>query len=279
MIDLRGKGLVLTGASGGIGEALTFELLGAGARVLAVGRSVEALAAQRARLPSELRARFVALGADITDPAGIDAVHSAAENGFAPISLLVHAAGIEGAGMFGQASAKRLRDIFETNLLAPVLLTHRLLPLLSRQPDACVTAIGSTFASIGFPGFAAYSASKFGLRGFMEAMAREAGIDGVRYLHVSPRATRTAFNSARIDALNAELKTPVDAPAVVARRIVQAIRRGQRRVQIGWPENLFIRINGALPGLVDRALAKKIAVVRHHLDASASTHVAEEKIA
>lgn len=279
MITLHDRGVVLTGASGGIGEALTLELLDAGARVLGIGRRADTLAALRSRLPGELRARFVALGADITTPDGIAAVHAAASRGFAPASILIHAAGIEGAGLFEQTSAARLRDIVETNLLAPLLLTQRLLPLLSRQPEACVTAIGSTFASIGFPGFAAYSASKFGLRGFIEAMAREAGADGVRFLHVSPRATRTAFNDARIDALNAELKTAVDAPTVVARRIVQAIRRGQRRVQIGWPEKMFVRINGALPGLVDRALAKQVAVVRHHLDASANVHVAEEKIA
>jgi short-subunit dehydrogenase len=86
----------------------------------------------------------------------------------------------------------------------------------------------------------------------------------VRFQYLSPRATRTPMNSAAVDALNAELGTAVDDPGAVAAQVVAAIERGDRRRQFGFPEKLFARINGALPALVDRALAGKLAAIRRH---------------
>ena len=64
--------------------------------------------------------------------------------------------------------------------------------------------------------------------------------------------------------MNAELKTASDAPADVARHLVHAIERGTARMQIGWPEKLFARLNGLLPGLVDRSLRSRLPAVRKH---------------
>lgn len=93
-----------------------------------------------------------------------------------------------------------------------MLLTHALLPLLQRAPEAAVVNVGSAFGALGHPGFTAYCASKFGLRGFTEALARELADGKIRVLYLAPRVTATAMNDSRVEALNTALGHVVDPP-------------------------------------------------------------------
>ena len=96
-----------------------------------------------------------------------------------------------------------------------MLLCQGLLPLLRNRPEAAIVNIGSTFGSIGHPGFATYCASKFGLRGFTETLRRELADTEVQVYYVAPRATRTDMNSAAVVQLNEELGNAMDPPDVV----------------------------------------------------------------
>lgn len=256
-MNLSGKLVVLTGATGGIGAQLAARLLQRGASVLAVARRHEALQALGRRLAHP---RLELLAADVTVAADRTRIAEAAA-GLGGASVLVHAAGSGGFGLFANQPSLTA-DLFAANALAPIELTRALLDQLTGQPEAAVVAIGSTFGSLAFPGFADYSASKFALRGWIEAMGREYADRALRFQWLSPRATDTAFNPARVQALNRRLATAVDPPDVVAAQLVTAIERGTRRMQIGWPEKLFARINGLLPELVDRALRAKLPAVR-----------------
>jgi short-subunit dehydrogenase len=261
MSALDGRTVLLTGASGGIGAALCDALVAAGARVVAVGRNEARLRAIAARhAPGRILTAIADL-ADAEGPAQIVAAVSPLQP--APsVLVLAHAQGA--FGLFEQQSAQALQTLLNTNLVASMTLIHALLPMLRTHPQASVVAIGSTFGSLAFPGFAAYSASKFGLRGLMEGLAREHADTPLRFQYLSPRATRTAFNTPQVEAMNHEMKVAQDDPADVAAQLVAAIASGRRRLQIGWPEKLFARINGALPGLVDRNLAAQLPIVRRH---------------
>jgi short-subunit dehydrogenase len=185
------------------------------------------------------------------------------------VSLLILGAADSRFGLFEHSSVVDVQAQVATNLVAPMLLVRALLPCLMRLPEAGVVGIGSTFGSLGYPGFAAYSASKFGLRGFLEALAREHADTPLRVQYLSPRATRTALNSPTVEAMNAELGVAVDDADLVAASLLEAIESGTRRRQLGWPERLFARLNGALPELVDRALAKQLPIVRRFARAAA----------
>lgn len=261
MIALQDRTVLLTGASGGIGAALCDALVKSGARVVAIGRNDERLNALASRHPA---GRVAPLTADLATEAGRAHLVAAVGTLERVPSVLVLAHAQSAFGLFEDQSPDTLRMLIETNLTAPMQLIHALLPTLKRHEQAAVVAIGSTFGSLAFPGFAAYSATKFGLRGLMEGLAREHADDGLRFQYLSPRATRTAFNTPQVDAMNREMKVAQDEPEAVAAQLVAAIASGRSRLQIGWPERLFARINGALPGLVDRNLASQLSIVRRH---------------
>ena len=125
--------------------------------------------------------------------------------------------------------------------------------------------IGSTFGSIGHPAFVAYSASKFGLRGFSEALRRELNGSTVKIHYLAPRATHTALNDDQVVAMNESLGNAMDDPCLVADELVRLLgEKHDKNRFLGWPEKLFVRINSLLPQLVDRALAKQLKTIRHY---------------
>jgi len=254
---------ILTGASGGIGKALLHELLDKGANVLAVVRSPEKLEKFLPNAGAGLK-RLHIVRADLATAEGRMAVVSAASWLDVAPNLVIHGAASSSFGLFGDRTDDDFARLLALNVTSPLQLTHALLPLLRESPTAQVVAIGSTFGSIGYPGFAAYCASKFALRGAFEALAREHHGDSITFSYMSPRATRTDFNSPEVDALNQSLGNRVDSAEYVAAEILKAISRGQRRMQIGWPEKLLVRLNSFLPGLLDRGIAAQLPKIQSH---------------
>ncbi|BAN49844.1 SDR family oxidoreductase [Metapseudomonas resinovorans] len=249
--------VLLTGASGGIGLALAVQLCARGAQVLAVSRQPEPLAALRQRYPQLL----TWTGADLRQPQGRARALEAAR-GMGGVNVLVNAAGVNRFALLEQVDDEQIEDMLELNVTATLKLTRALLPLLRQQSHALVVNVGSIYGSIGYPGYAVYCASKFALRGFSEALRRELADTPVNVLYVAPRATRTAMNSQAAMDLNAELKVGVDEPEQVARAVIAAIEKDLSELYLGWPEKFFVRLNGMLPGLVDRALHKQLPIIR-----------------
>ncbi len=260
-MKLIGRTVILTGASGGIGTPLCIALTRAGARVLAVGRDEARLWSLAKQAPV---GAVHAVVADVATPEGQARIMQAAKATHPAPSVLVLAHAQGAFGLFEEQDPEFLSRLLQANLVAPMQLIGTLLPLLKTQDSATVAVLGSTFGSIAFPGFAAYSASKFGLRGLTEALAREYADSSVRFQYLAPRATRTPFNTPATDALNQELKVASDTPADVARQLVRALERGTARLQLGWPEKWFARLNGVLPELVDRDLRGKLSIIRRH---------------
>jgi short-subunit dehydrogenase len=243
--------VLLTGAGGGIGEAMARTLAGAGASLLLVGRSAERLAAQ-ARSLGPARAEWVR--ADLSQLEGIAAVAEAAARWRA--NVVVHAAGLPCFGSLDAVPAAQMAAVLQTNLLAPMLLTQALLPQLRRQPRAQVVFVGSAVGSIGLPGFAVYGASKAGLQRFAEALRRELADTPVRVQLLGPRSTRTAFNDAGVEAYNAATGTAMDSPEAVAAALLALIESEAAERYLGFPERFAVRLNGLLGALLDGSFVR-----------------------
>ncbi len=263
-MELHGKTVLLTGASGGIGQAIALQLAAAGARLVLVARNTARLATLQAELVAKHPADHQIFSADLTNAQERQDLLAFVRD-LQGIDLLINNAGIS---QFGLVAQQDYATQLSTNLLMPMLLTQTLLPELQRKSAAMIVNVGSAFGSIGYPGFTGYSASKFGLRGFTEALKRELSDSAVQVLYFAPRATDTAINSDAVVAMNRELGNQSDSPALVAAALVQQIQQNQARRFIGWPEQLFVRVNAVLPGIVDKALAAKLAVIRRYAQLS-----------
>ena len=260
MQPLLDRRVLLTGATGGIGAAIVEQLVQAGCGVLCHGRDAMSLASLQKKYLAYPQLRCVA--ADLTDAAGRGAVVDAARRFPGGINTVIHNAGWNQFACFEDQEASALEQTIQLNLTAPMLLTHQLLPMLHLQSRAQLVFITSTFGRIGHPGYAAYSAAKFGLTGFAESLRRELADSDLTVTTLSPRATQTPLNSERVVALNQLLNVQMDPPEVVAAAVISAMVKRSTRLQLGWPEKLFVRLNGLFPRMVDRAIAKQLPHIK-----------------
>ena len=247
---------LLSGASGGIGEAIALELASQGYTLILTARDTRKLTALSNQLPGE----HYIFSADLTEPtARHDLLSFCAQLG--ELDLVVNCAGTSQFGAFVEGSYQDIEHIFNVNVTAVMALNQLLLQQAKQRPLILVN-VGSALGAIGHPGYVNYCASKFALRGFTEALAREYSGSNKRIKYLAPRATKTAINSQQVNDMNSALGNQVDEPQVVAKALVALINSNKRRLTLGWPERLFVRLNGALPEVVDNALGKKLKKIK-----------------
>ncbi|BES69322.1 SDR family oxidoreductase [Marinobacter nanhaiticus D15-8W] len=260
-MQLRDRTFLLLGGSGGIGRALIDPLVQAGARVLVASRMIpdsaleggDVIQVQLDLAATDLPQRLAAISRDWPDIDGV--IHCAGQNLFTGIEDLPTVA---------------LDSMLAVNLRSSLLLARHFVPRFRKQGRGALVFVGSTFGSIGFPGYSAYCATKFGLRGFTEALRRELADSPIQVLYIAPRATRTAMNPDAVNDLNQALGNRMDDPVQVADQILAAMRGDQVRRYLGWPEKFFVCLNGVLPRLVDRAMLKQLPVIRRFLHSGVS---------
>jgi short-subunit dehydrogenase len=248
--------VLLTGATGGIGLQTATLLATRGANLLLAARDEQRLRRVRDTLRG-FGSRVDTVAADVATTEGRQRLVGAALAFPGGIDVLVNNAGVNRFDLLDRQSDRDLEAIVNTNLLAPMLLTRKLLPLLRQREKATVLNVGSIVGSIGMPGQVAYCSSKFGLHGFSEALRRELHGTSVNVVYVAPRATDTDMNDPLMREMNERTGVRTDDSTAVARHIVQAITDARRERFIGWPERLFVKVNALFPGLVDRSLRKQ----------------------
>lgn len=252
---LDGITALVTGAGSGIGRALSVELARRGARLILLGRTASALEATRALLPDAAAAHVLCL--DLAAPEARRTIAARVMELEGRLDLLVNNAGVVEAAPLSQQEEETWRRMLEVNLLAPMAITSRLLPLLRASGQGRVVNIGSMFGDIAFPFFAAYSASKFALRGWSEALRRELAGQGVGVTYCAPRGTRTPAADG-FAAYAKAFRMRLDAPERVAAQIVDGIARDARDVYPRGPERLFLLIQRLFPAQVDRGVIRQM---------------------
>ncbi len=256
-MELRSKRILVTGAAGGIGSQLVELLAARGAQLCLVNRGADS-AAGLVQLAQQVSAEALVVQADITvDEERQQALRSMRES-FGGIDVLINLAGMLDFRLFSETDSEVIPRLLKVNVEAPMQLARAVLPGMIAQGGGRIVNIGSMFGSIGFPLFAAYSASKFALRGFSQALRRELSGSGVGVTYVSPRAVKTPFNPEVVHLMAERGLMRMDDAAWVAARIVAAIEKEKDEVYLGFPESLFARINALLPRLVDGALIRQL---------------------
>jgi short-subunit dehydrogenase len=260
-MQLQDKRVVLTGATGGIGQAMAIHLAKQGAKLGLVGTRHDALNELREHL-QQYHDQVISIPVDLTTEQGQKQIVLDMHARFGGIDVLINNAGITEFTEFNEQQPEMIERILKVNVVAPMQLTRRVLPEMLERKSGQIVNIGSTFGSIAFAYFTSYSVSKFALRGFSEALRREIAGNGVNITYVAPRAVKTSLNNSVVNEMAEKVKMNMDHPAIVARKIVNAIIKDKKDIYFGFPESIFVRINGILPRLVDAALLKQNQVMR-----------------
>jgi 3-oxoacyl-[acyl-carrier protein] reductase len=189
MFDLNGRKALVTGASGGIGEAVARMLHAGGATVGLHGTRVEKLEA----LGAELGDRVVLLPADLGDRDAVKALGQKAEADLGGVDILVNNAGITRDGLFVRMSDEDWDAVIEVNLTSVFRLTRELTHPMMRRRHGRIINITSVVGVTGNPGQANYCASKAGMIGFTKSLAQEIATRNVTVNCVAPGFIESAM--------------------------------------------------------------------------------------
>lgn len=189
--ELAGQVVIVTGAGRGIGRAVGKELAGAGARLVLVARTRADLT-RAAEDIGEDRATVVA--GDVTDEATAAAAIARAQEWGGRLDAVVNNAGIGWSGPIHEMPLGDWRRLMDVNLTGVFLFTKAALPVMLRQGRGHIVNIASGAGRMGMAGGAAYSASKFGVIGFTEAVGLEVRNSGVKVSVVEPGSVQTTFS-------------------------------------------------------------------------------------
>lgn len=221
-MDIQDKVIVITGASGGIGETTARLLTQHGARCALVARSAEKLSALAAELPGSFPCP-----ADLRDESAARRMIEAAWAHYGRIDVLINNAG---RGLYGTPVAEidttDLREIFELNVIAPLAALQAVVPLMRGQGGGLIVNISSTLSREHVPMVGAYASTKYMLNGLTLTAREELLKDGIRVILVLPGRTATNFqrNALRLHRDPKMLVPQGDPVEHVAERILHAIQ-------------------------------------------------------
>lgn len=242
---------LVTGASHGIGPYIARSLADAGYQVILTGRSAAELETQASQL-SAAGKTALAVAADLTRPDDLAALVAVAERELGRVDVLVNNAGGDPQREFDAMSWKDNASILELNLIAPMRLTHLLLPGMLRRGRGHVVNISSIAGHVSFPYTEAYAAAKDGLIGFTRVLRADYRGRGVSASTVVLGAISGAGQGQRTaDELGLKLPPMSTSPAgAVARAVVAAIERDRAEIVVmPGPGRLIKALMDLFPGM------------------------------
>lgn len=221
-MEISGRTVLLTGATGGLGGVIARDMSRAGAQLVLSARRTELLEP----LAAELGARVVI--ADLSDPSGVDRLVE--ESG--AIDILIANAALPGSGRLLDLSTEEIDRVLDVNLRAPIMLTRALAPGMVQRGGGHIVLISSLAGKAATPGTSMYNSSKFGLRGFALAMRQE-----LRRARVGVSLVSPGFIGEAGMFVDAGVKLPPGMGTVsrerVARSVRRAIVRNRAEVDVG----------------------------------------------
>lgn len=251
---MSGRVVIVTGASSGIGEATARAFVRAGDYLVLAARRVERLHQLAAQLPVSL-----VVQADLTRSADIARIVDDTVREFGRIDVLVNNAGLGRYDWLERLPEEDIRNEILVNLVAPMLLTKAVLPVMQAQHRGVIINLGSVAGRIGAPTMSIYNATKFGLDGFSQALRREVGPQGIDVCVIYPGGVAGTEFGREAKRVNLGVTTPawlrLTADQVGA-AIVGLADRPRPRLVMPWLFRTTIAINTFLPSVVDAVMMR-----------------------
>jgi uncharacterized protein len=238
-VNLAGRTVLLTGATGGLGQAIARRLHGAGARLVLTGRRTDVLEP----LARETGGR--ALAVDLTDRAAVERLAADC----AGVDVLIANAGLPASGHVMSFGVEQIDRALDVNLRAPMVLARLIGERMVERGEGHIVFVSSLSGKAATPRSGVYSATKFGLRGFAAGLRQDLRPRGVGVSAVFPGFVRDAGMFAES---GAELPPGVgtSTPEQVAEAVVRAIERNRGELDVApLPMRLGALFSGVAPGV------------------------------
>ncbi|NJO41917.1 MAG: SDR family NAD(P)-dependent oxidoreductase [Cyanobacteria bacterium CRU_2_1] len=249
-MNIQGKTALVTGASRGIGRAIALELARQGVkRLLLVARNEQRLA-EVAEEAEAIGAEVVILSLDLTQVVEVNVAIARAWRSCGPIHLLINCAGVAHQTPFLQARLPQVQEEIAVNLIGMYTITRLIARRMVARREGKIVNVSSLMGKLAAPTMATYSATKFAILGFTQALRGELAAHNVQVMTLLPSLTETDMVR---DFQWFRWVMPMT-PEHVAQTLVEGLRRESPEVLVGWQSHLAVWCNRILPWLTEKML-------------------------
>lgn len=262
MPSLKNKVIWLTGASSGIGEALTYELAKKGARLIISARRKEELEKVKGNCEVSAQPNIRILPLDLAEPSTLALSVEAAIQTFGHIDILINNGGISQRSFAKDTTMDVDRRIMEVNYFGAVGISKALLPHFIKQKKGHFAVVSSLTGKFGTPYRSGYAASKHALHGFFDSLRAEHWKDNIKVTMIAPGFIHTPITLSALTGDGTPLNKMDEAQFKgkpvkwCARKIVKAIEKEKEEIYIGGREVLGVYVKRFFPKLFSRILRK-----------------------
>lgn len=249
-MNIPGKTALITGASRGIGRSIALELARQGAkRLLLVARNQSLLAGVAAEVEA-LGAEAVVLPLDLTQAIEVNVAIARAWKAYGPVDLLVNCAGVAHQTPFLHSRLLHVQEEIAVNLIGMYTVTRLMARRMAARGEGKIVNVSSLMGKLAAPTMATYSATKFAIQGFTQALRAELAPHNVQVISLLPSLTDTDM------VRNFQLfrwVMPMTADDV-ARSLMIGLRRESTEILVGWQSHLAVWCSRIMPWLADKVL-------------------------
>ena len=254
MSNFTDKIVVITGGSDGIGKALVAQFLALGAKVATCGRNENKLSLLASEFPSS---NLYTAQVDVSKQEQSEAFIKQVVDNWGRIDVLINNAGISMRALVSEVSVQTLQNVMDINFWGTVYCTKAALPSI-QQNKGVIVGVSSIAGYRGLPGRSGYSASKFALNGWLEALKTELYASGTHVMWVCPGFTTSNIRNAALDKnANAQGESPMDEGSMMsseecATHIIHAIEKRKRSLVLTFTGKRTVFMNKYFPAWADK---------------------------
>ncbi|MGK7873800.1 MAG: SDR family NAD(P)-dependent oxidoreductase [Xenococcaceae cyanobacterium] len=249
-MNIQGKTALITGASRGIGRAIALELAQQGVkRLLLVARDRQRLA-EFANEIKALEVEVVTLALDLTQSVAVNIAIAQAWRTHGPIQLLVNCAGVAHQTPFLQSKLSKLHEEISLNLMGMYTITRLVARRMAAQGEGTIVNVSSLMGKVAAPTMSTYSATKFAILGFSQALRGELAAHNIRVIALLPSLTDTDM----VRKLQLFRWVMPMTPQQVAQTLVAGLHKGSSEILVGWQSHLAVWCQRIAPWLLEKVL-------------------------
>ncbi|KAM3106821.1 SDR family NAD(P)-dependent oxidoreductase [Phormidesmis sp. 146-33] len=262
-MNIQGKTVLITGASRGIGREIALEFAKQGAqRIILVARTHSRLMEVATEIMA-LGAEAVPLALDLTQPVEVNIKVAQTWRDYGPVHLLVNCAGVAHQVPFLQSQLPHIQEEMAINLMGMYTMTRLIARRMAVQRQGTIVNVSSLMGKIAAPTMATYSATKFAILGFTQALRSELSDHNIRVIALLPSLTDTDM----VKNFQWFRWVVPTTPQKVAQSLVMELQRESPEILVGWQSQLAVWGNRFIPGLMEK-VSKLAAPLsnEHHLE-------------